>query len=95
MTRFTNQQILSAAKKLNVNLDIVPLETLKIGLKVELEHGLIDNRTNITNDDIIMTMKIVLAHLKEGLKYYDLLLKLEEKLDNQRKKNGRPKIFLI
>lgn len=95
MTRFTNQQILSAAKKLNVNLDIVPLETLKIGLKVELEHGLIDNKTNITNDDIIMTMKIVLAHLKEGLKYYDLLLKLEEKLDNQRKKNGRPKIFLI
>lgn len=90
MTRFTNQQILSAAKKLNVNLDIVPLETLKIGLKVELEHGLIDNRTNITNDDIIMTMKIVLAHLKEGLKYYDLLLKLEEKLDNQRKKKWSP-----
>lgn len=94
MPKFTKKQILDAAEVLNVNMDVVPFETLKIGLKIELEHGLIDKRTNVTDDNIISTMKIVLAHLKEGLTYYDLLLKLEDKLDTIRRRNGHPKIFL-
>ena len=78
-------------------MDIIPLETLQIGLKIELEHGRVDENTNVTDDKIIPTMKIVLAHLHEGLTYYDLLVKLERKLDERRKKDGGhyPKLYNI
>ena len=33
-------------------------EQFKMGLEVELEHGIVDPSTNITNDDLIMTGKI-------------------------------------
>ena len=95
--RFTKKQVLDAAKKMNLNMDIIPLETLQIGLKIELEHGRVDENTNVTDDKIIPTMKIVLAHLHEGLTYYDLLVKLERKLDERRKKDGGhyPKLYNI
>lgn len=93
-TKFTKTQILDAAKKLHLNMELIPYETLKAGLIIELEHGKINDKTNITDNDIIMTMKIVLAHLREGLAYYDLLEKLEKKLDKIRKKVGRPKLYL-
>jgi hypothetical protein len=37
-----------------------------MGLDVELEHGLIDSHTNVTNDNPIMTGKIALANLNES-----------------------------
>jgi hypothetical protein len=48
-------------------------------LEVELEHGSVNPITNVTNDDIIKTLKIVLAHLNEKENYYDLLEKHVEK----------------
>lgn len=47
----------------------------KNGMIVELEHGLVDPQTNVTNDDLVMTGKIALAHLKERHDYY---IKLDE-----------------
>ena len=44
---------------------------LKMGLKVELEHK------DITGCDPVMTMKIVLAHMKENKRYYTLLKSLK------------------
>ena len=41
------------------------------GLHVELEHGLTDTHTNVTDDDPLATGKIVLAHLNENSMYYD------------------------
>ena len=43
------------------------------GLEVELEHGLAFSDANVTSNHPILTGKIVLAHLKEMLDYYDRL----------------------
>ncbi len=48
-------------------------ETFRQGLEVELEHGTRYPSTNVTNNHPILTGKIVLAHLKEMLDYYDRL----------------------
>jgi len=52
------------------NAGFTPEEFLA-GLHVELEHGLAGPETNVTNDDPLITAKIVLAHLKENSMYYD------------------------
>ena len=44
------------------------------GFYVELEHGSqLGPDTNVTHDDIKMTIRIVLAHIKEFVDYYDRL----------------------
>ena len=43
------------------------------GLEVELEHGITFPDANITNNHPLLTGKIVLAHLKEMIDYYDRL----------------------
>ncbi len=55
-----------------------PLEEFRMGLHVELEHGARDSQTNVTDDDIIMTGKIALAHLKEIPDYYTRLHEMEK-----------------
>lgn len=47
------------------------------GLNVELEHGLINPKTNITNNDLLMTGKIAMAHLLEDPEYYTKLKVME------------------
>lgn len=47
-------------------------------MDVELEHGLVDPHTNVTNDDSLMTGKITLAHLNEIPDYYTRLEKMEK-----------------
>lgn len=48
----------------------IPIEEFRLGLEVELEHGLAFPDANVTNNHPILTGKIVLAHLKEMLDYY-------------------------
>jgi len=50
-----------------------------MGLDIELEHGLVDPNTNVTDDDEIITGKIALAHLNEFPDYYTRLEKWREK----------------
>ena len=47
-------------------------------MNVELEHGLHDPRTNISDDDPRVTAKIALAHLNEFPDYYTRLRAMEE-----------------
>ena len=54
------------------------VEQFRMGLDVELEHGLVDSRTNVTDDDEIMTGKIAWAHLIEFPDYYTRLEKMEK-----------------
>jgi Protein of unknown function (DUF5661) len=49
-----------------------------MGLDVELEHGLTDLKTNVTQDDELTTGKIALAHLNEFPDYYTRLQKMED-----------------
>jgi hypothetical protein len=48
-------------------------EQFRQGLEVELEHGITFPDANVTNNHPLLTGKIVLAHLKEMLDYYDRL----------------------
>jgi hypothetical protein len=54
------------------------VEQFRIGMDVELEHGLHDLLTNVTDDDPLVTGKIALAHLKEFPDYYTRLERMEE-----------------
>jgi hypothetical protein len=51
----------------------IPLEAFRRGLEVELEHGTRFKDANVTNNHPLLTGKIVLAHLKEMLDYYERL----------------------
>ena len=51
----------------------IPLEDFHQGLEVELEHGLVFEDANVTNNHPLLTGKIVLAHLKEMMDYYTRL----------------------
>ena len=48
----------------------ISVDAFKLGLEVELEHGVQFSEANVTNNHPILTGKIVLAHLKEMLDYY-------------------------
>jgi len=54
------------------NMEIEP-DQFRIGLEVELEHGIRFKDANVTNNHPIITGMIVLAHMKESLDYYRLL----------------------
>jgi hypothetical protein len=54
------------------------VEQFRIGMDVELEHGLHDPATNVTGNDPIVTGKIALAHLNEFPDYYTRLERMEE-----------------
>ncbi len=58
-----------------VNTQKMPIdpEQFRLGLEVELEHGIRFKDANVTNNHPIITGMIVLAHLKETLDYYRLL----------------------
>lgn len=62
---------------LGVNAAVITPAMLKDAMQTELEHGTRDMRTNVTNDDLILTAKIALAHFTERLDYYLLLHELE------------------
>ena len=54
------------------------VEQFRMGLEVELEHGLRDPSTDVTHDDPVLTGKIALAHLNEFPDYYTRLDRMEE-----------------
>jgi hypothetical protein len=54
------------------------VEQLRLGMNVELEHGLRDFHTNVSDDDPHVTAKIALAHLNEFADYYTRLERMEE-----------------
>ena len=48
----------------------IPLDDFRLGLEIELEHGTRYVDANVSNNHPVLTGRIVLAHLKEGLDYY-------------------------
>ena len=78
---FSIKDAFDVAEILDIKFDKFSPEDLLRGLNIELEHGLINKSTNVTNDDLLLTAKIALAHLKEFPNYYnkDYGLKMFEK----------------
>jgi len=75
--RFTTEEAIHIGEKLGINWSKFDVEQYRMGLDVELEHGKMNQHTNVTNDDPIMTGKIALAHLNEFPNYYTWLDKME------------------
>ncbi|MBU1118937.1 hypothetical protein KKH43_03590 [Patescibacteria group bacterium] len=76
---FTSEQAQEVADTLGIHFSDVEydLEQFRHGMDIELEHGTEDEKTNVTNDDPVMTGKIALAHLNEFEDYYDRLDEME------------------
>jgi hypothetical protein len=79
---FSPEEAKKIGEQLGIDWSQYNVEQFRMGLDVELEHGTIDARTNVTEDDPIITGKIALAHLNEFPDYYTRLDKLEEEADN-------------
>ena len=78
---FTEEQAKETGAKLGIKWDKFNVDQFRRGMDVELEHGTRDPLTNVTNDDILVTGKIALAHLNEFPDYYDRLAKMEKEAD--------------
>ena len=76
---FTAEEAKRIGETLDMDWSKYDVEQYMMGLDVELEHGLVDPHTNVTNDDPMITGKIALAHLNEFLDYYTRLEKMERK----------------
>lgn len=74
---FTEDEAETIAESLGVDLGEFGLEQFRMGLDIELEHGLVDPVTDITHNDPILTGRIVLAHLKRVPDYYTRLQEIE------------------
>lgn len=85
---FNKQEILSTARMLGIKFDKFSLEDLETGIDIELEHGLIDPKTNVTDDNLVTTMKIALAHLNEFPNYYNKEYGLPAMEENLKKHNN-------
>ncbi len=68
---FSMQDAMYAAQVLGVTFTKFTPEEFLIGINIELEHGTICPLTNVTNDNLITTAKIALAHLNEFANYYN------------------------
>ena len=68
---YSRQDIIQTAQMLGIQFDQFTLDDLITGIQIELEHGLINPKTNVTNNDLVLTMKIALAHLNEFPNYYN------------------------
>ena len=68
---FTIQDALFFVNELGIKLDKFSIKDLLVGMNIELEHGLVNGTTNVTNDNLTTTGKIALAHLMEYPNYYN------------------------
>ena len=78
MRSYTRTDAKRIGDSLNIDWKKIELEQFRIGMDVELEHGIVNMETNITDDDSILTAKIALAHLAEYPDYYSRLMQMEK-----------------
>ena len=79
-TSFTADDARDIGEQIGIDWASSPfdVEQFRMGMNVELEHGLHDLMTNVTDSDPLVTGKIALAHLKEFSDYYTRLERMEE-----------------
>ena len=85
--RFTLEEAKVIGEKLGIKWDKFDVGQFRAGMDVELEHGLCDEMTNVSNDDFLTTGKIALAHLNEFPDYYTRLEKMEKEAEEYWKKS--------
>jgi len=75
---FSADEAKKIGEQLGIKWDKFDIEQFRMGMDIELEHGLVDPQTNVSNDDPLITGKIALAHLNEFADYYTRLEKMEK-----------------
>jgi hypothetical protein len=82
---FTADEAREAGAEIGIDWSSSPfdVEQFRMGMDVELEHGLHDNATNVTDDNPIVTAKIALAHLHEFPDYYTRLERMEGEAERE------------
>lgn len=80
--QISSEEAEQIGEKLGITWDTFDIDQFRIGMEVELEHGTADAHTNVTNDNLLLTGKIALAHLNELPDYYTRLLKMEKEAEN-------------
>ena len=80
---FTTEEAKQIGENLGIDWNKFDVDQYRMGLDVELEHGLADLQTNVTDDDHVITGKIALAHLKEIPDYYTRLEKMEKEAEGK------------
>jgi hypothetical protein len=83
---FSAEEAKSIGEALGLDWSKFDVEQFRMGMDVELEHGLRDLHTNVTDDDSMTTGKIALAHLDEFPDYYTRLEKMEKEAEEFHKK---------
>lgn len=83
---FTTEQAREIGNNLGIDWSRFDVEQFRMGLDVELEHGLHDPTTNVTGDNPTLTGKIALAHLNEFADYYTRLEKMEREAKKEHSK---------
>lgn len=78
---YNEKDAMYIANFLGIKFDKFSLKDLLNGINVELEHGKIEPKTNVTDNNLLLTAKIALAHLNEFPNYYneDYGIKIFEK----------------
>jgi len=82
---FTADEAREVGEQIGIDWETAPfdVEQFRMGMDVELEHGLHDVATNVTGDDPIVTGKIALAHLNEFPDYYTRLERMEAEAERE------------
>lgn len=80
---FTTEEAREIGEQLGIDWTEFDVEQFRMGMDVELEHGLVDPDTNVTDDDPVMTGKIALAHLNEFGDYYTRLEIMEREAEGR------------
>jgi hypothetical protein len=77
---FTTVEARAYGEEIGIDWATSPFDVdqFRLGMNVELEHGLQDLLTNVTGDEPTVTAKIALAHLKEFPDYYTRLARMED-----------------
>ncbi|MCK4268714.1 MAG: hypothetical protein KAX16_07765 [Actinomycetia bacterium] len=78
---FSAEEAKQVGEVLGISWDKYDVEQFRAGMDVELEHGFVDIRTNVTDDDPLVTGKIALAHLNEFPDYYTRLEEMEKEAE--------------
>lgn len=92
MLRLTKSSLVRIYNRLKINVDVVPYETLKKGIKVEWEHN--GGKTNVIKGSITSAAKIALAHISEFPDYYERLEAMEEKAKKYWKNKTKKSVFV-
>jgi hypothetical protein len=82
---FTEDEARQVGETIGIDWSSAPfdVEQFRMGMDVELEHGLHDLTTNVTDSDPVVTGKIALAHLNEFPDYYTRLERMEAEAERE------------